>query len=120
MGDGYDSRIDVSFKAVAAVRLTFTLPSLVIRAPTVSEIEEVGGECGSSLLTQSQNILYILDGGHRFGYIVAAAAFMACDRLPATGQSALLFDVEGGDPPDTVIYRLKTAAPGPCPSRHSE
>jgi hypothetical protein len=105
MGDVYEDRIDVLFKAVSAVRLSFDLDSLEIRQPTPEETSQIEAECGEALLRQHGRRAYMIGGGPVVGYVIALSAWMARDTQHGANPSQLLFDVEGTTPPER-IYRI--------------
>jgi hypothetical protein len=106
MGDSHQDRVDVLFKVVSAVKLSFALKALKIRAATSGELAAVESDCGVETLSLSGTRVYMIEGGHSIGYVVATAAFMIRDRHHAANPSGLLYEVNGVEPPTETVYRL--------------
>jgi len=105
MAEVYDDRIDIVFKAVDAVHLSFKLPRVEIRIPTEHEVAGIENAFGENILALPGNQAFIIAGGPSDGYIVASAAYMVKSNLHGANPSPLFFDLEGTERPD-VIYRL--------------
>ena len=106
MGDSHQDRVDVLFKVVNAVKLSFALKALTIRVATSEELAAVENDCGVETLSLSGTRVYMIEGGHSAGYVVASAAFMIRDRHHAANPSGLLYEINGVEPPTETVYQL--------------
>jgi hypothetical protein len=107
MGDSFDDRIDILFKGVNALKIGSRMQTLTVRHATPAETASVAADCGSETLERGDTRIFMLDGGHSSGYVVALSMFSSRDQRHGSNPSPLLFDEYGLAPaPVEVFHRF--------------
>lgn len=74
----FDSRIDILFQNVQALKLPTILHGLTVSSPDAGDIERISAETG--FLPEEGRTFFLLNGAHYTGYVVAGV-MVTCEDV---------------------------------------
>jgi hypothetical protein len=103
-GDLSDDRIDILFRGVNALKIGSKLQTLTVRNATPAETAAVGADCGSETLDRDDTRIFMLDGGHSSGYVVALSRFSSRDQRHGSNPSPCSSTSTASRPPPSKCF----------------
>lgn len=100
-------QIDIAFRPISALKLSQTLEFLAVRYPDEAELDAVTRDVGPRAMSFRGQKVFMVEGGHAVGYIVAMSMYMAVGSLPGVHRSPLLPDMDHFPDPGSSVPRFR-------------